>query len=137
MFIQQNKMPFNYPVALKSIGASQLTPSGTYTGEMIFLQGAFNVFCCMGGPHYNPGTTKILDTIFDQDPKEAITLLYLAKKINLSHLDKRIDYIFFWDLFKKSNEELNEFMHSLANYPIDESIDWSDYIPESIQKVFE
>jgi hypothetical protein len=56
-------MPFNYPDALKSINAMVLDDSGVYTPEMLFMLGAVNRLTCMGGPNYNPGTNKILDTV--------------------------------------------------------------------------
>jgi hypothetical protein len=129
-------MPFNYPDALKSIGASMLVEGAEqYTPEMIFLRGAVNCLNCMGGPNYNPGTTSILNRVFDEEsPKEAVRFLCIVKKISWTHRDQNIDYRFFWNLFKERQEDLSEFKKALRGYVRDDR-DFSNVIPERLQNL--
>jgi hypothetical protein len=134
-------MPFNYPDCLESIESSVLTESGTYTEEMMFLKGAVNCLTCMGGPHYNPGTENILDAVFDQKgAKQAVEFLLLVNKASwvATNASISVNYVFFWNLFKSCNEQLDKFIQELKNYSKD--LDYAqlpkDLIPESIKSMF-
>lgn len=128
-------MPFDYSSALSSIGASMRNKKNSYTNEMIFLIRGYNIWACMGGPNYNPGTEKIIDDVFDESPREAVRLLYLAVRISNSHLDKNIGYKFLWNLYKSCGENVPEFIKQLEKYPVDEHCCFK--IPESVIREFE
>jgi hypothetical protein len=91
----------------------------------------------MGGPNYNPGTNKILDTVFDQEgAKQAVAFLYLVEKVAYSQLSRDIDYKFFWNLFKASREDFSEFKKHLESYCSNEEI-LHKFIPDSIKNKFD
>lgn len=139
-------MTLYFPYALASINASLLTESKTYTKEAQFLRGAVNVFTCMGGPNYNTGTTKILDTlIVEYGYRETVRFLYLIKKIHYSLIKKihysdlntNSDYVYFWDWFKNCRENLSVFKREVEERAAKiETSMFATVIPESIRREF-
>lgn len=121
------------PDVLASINAS------LHTEEDDFLAGAINSFTCMGGPNYNHGTTKILDSIAETyGYREVFRFLYSIKKIRYQNLRQAIDYKYFWDWFKNCHENLSVFRQEVEECA--SKIDGSKFasvIPESIRKEFD
>jgi len=133
-------MVLSYPDALESIGTTLFTKEKTYTKEACFLMGAINGFTCMGGPNYNLGTVRILDDMVrEYGHRETFRFLYLIEKISLSDFTRDFSYVYFWDWFKRCDEDLSEFKRQVEEYAsnIDNAALDRDIFPDSLRKAFD
>jgi hypothetical protein len=93
----------------------------------------------MGGPNYNEGTTKILDSIAKEyGYREVMRFLYSIKKIKFSDLGTNYDYAYFWNWFKECHENLFDFKREVEERASKiNSASLARVIPETIRKEFD
>lgn len=126
-------MSLDFAEVVESVGG-KVTVDDVYSEEARFVMRTFNVLACMGGPNYNRGTESIINKICDKGVEGSIRLLRLIAQVDhgIVHRGGYCGYEYFWDLFKRCQEDVALFLEALHRRVIEfeeQGIDTLEPVP--------